>query len=191
MRPLLFALLAVVVVILAARMRNQGGARSAGNAARPMDGTPVTTGQGMPDAWMGVEPVAAPQPLPAPVDGAGQAPATATQWQADAEDEDALMELDQDARRSGETKNAAEPDSDGTATRRVSAFLEIRDGGYGVGSAAPIHDGAQPMDHPVKAFRSTMTFLDPADPGYESAEPDVWFYDGPAAERAGFSGVQD
>ena len=34
--------------------------------------------------------------------------------------------------------------------RRVSEFDELRDGGYGVGSAAPLDDGAQPLDHPVQ-----------------------------------------
>jgi hypothetical protein len=75
------------------------------------------------------------------------------------------------------------------AARRISRFDEIRDGGFGVGSAAPIADGAQPMDHPVKAWRSTMTFLDEDDTGYGTAEPEVWFYDAGAAERSGFTRV--
>lgn len=70
--------------------------------------------------------------------------------------------------------------------RRISGFLELRDGGYGVGSAAPIEDGAQPLDHPVQAYRDTMTFREPGASGYDSAEPDVWFYDAAAAERSGF-----
>ena len=70
--------------------------------------------------------------------------------------------------------------------RRVSEFHELRDGGFGVGSAAPLEDGAQPLDHPVQARRDTMTFVLPGDPGYDSAEPDVWFYDEGAAERNGF-----
>jgi hypothetical protein len=73
------------------------------------------------------------------------------------------------------------------APRRVSRFDEIRDGGFGVGSAAPIADGAQPMDHPVKAWRSSMTFLDEDDAGYAEADPQVWFYDAGAAERSGFT----
>ncbi|GGL37203.1 hypothetical protein H9L10_15295 [Phycicoccus endophyticus] len=84
---------------------------------------------------------------------------------------------------------APSPDDDeapAAAGRRVSDFREIRDGGYGVGSAAPIEDGAQPMDHPVQAYRDTMTFRLPEDPGYDSTEPDVWFYDAGAAERSGF-----
>jgi hypothetical protein len=73
------------------------------------------------------------------------------------------------------------------AGRRVSAFDELRDGGFGVGSAAPLADGAQPLDHPVAAYRDTMTYRAPGDPGYESAEPHVWFYDEGAAERSGFT----
>ncbi len=78
-----------------------------------------------------------------------------------------------------------EPDPE-TTGRRISGFLELRDGGFGVGSAAPIEDGAQPLDHPVQAYRDTMTFREPGVPGYDSAEPDVWFYDASAAERSGF-----
>ena len=70
--------------------------------------------------------------------------------------------------------------------RRVSEFHELRDGGYGVGSAAPLEDGAQPLDHAVQGYRDTMTFRSPGDAGYDSAEPDVWFYDEAAAERNGF-----
>ncbi len=83
---------------------------------------------------------------------------------------------------SAEQEAVAEP----ARTRRVSEFHEIRDGGYGMGSAATIEDGAQPMDHPVAAYRDTMTFRSPGDPGYDDTEPDVWFYDEGAAERSGF-----
>ncbi|MEO7423236.1 MAG: hypothetical protein ABIU87_12705 [Ornithinibacter sp.] len=76
------------------------------------------------------------------------------------------------------------------AGRRVSSFTELRDGGFGVGSAAPIEDRSQPLDHPVQAYRDTMTFRAPGDPGYDSAEPDVWFYDESAAERSGFTRSQ-
>ncbi len=70
--------------------------------------------------------------------------------------------------------------------RSVSDFDEIRDGGFGVGSAAPLEDGRQPMGHPVAAYRDTMSFRTPGDPGYDETEPDVWFYDEAAAERSGF-----
>lgn len=70
--------------------------------------------------------------------------------------------------------------------RRISAFDELRDGGFGVGSAAPLHDGAQPLNHPVQADLDSRTFRAPGDPGYDSGEPDVWFYDEGAAERSGF-----
>jgi len=82
---------------------------------------------------------------------------------------------------------AGEPESaDATRGRRISDFHEIRDGGYGMGSAAPLDDGAQPMDHPVAAYRDTMSFRSPGDPGYDDVDPDVWFYDEAAAERSGF-----
>ena len=73
------------------------------------------------------------------------------------------------------------------AARRISEFHELRDGGYGVGSAATLDDGGQPLDHPIAGYRDTMTFRSPGDEGYDDAQPDVWFYDQAAAERSGFS----
>lgn len=75
--------------------------------------------------------------------------------------------------------------------RRIAGVGEIRDGGYGVGSAAPFPDGAMPQDHPVQAYHDTMTYRTEDSPGYDSAEPDVWFYDAGAAERAGFQRSQE
>jgi hypothetical protein len=86
----------------------------------------------------------------------------------------------------GGTPVAEEGGTPATAGRRVSEFHEIRDGGFGVGSAAPLEDGGQPMGHPIAAYRDTMTFRGPGDAGYEDTDPDVWFYDEGAAERSGF-----
>jgi hypothetical protein len=69
----------------------------------------------------------------------------------------------------------------------VSEYEEVVDGGYGMGSAAPIGDGAQPLGHAVKGVRDGNQFLSPGDEGYEDAEPDVWFYDEDAARRSGFT----
>jgi len=74
-------------------------------------------------------------------------------------------------------------------SRRTSALEEVRDGGYGVGSAAIIDDGAIPLGHPVKAWEDTNTFVTPHDPGYGHADPDLWFTDADAAQRAGFRRV--
>ncbi|MHA3835549.1 sunset domain-containing protein [Terrabacter sp. AAH1] len=71
--------------------------------------------------------------------------------------------------------------------RRVSEFDEVVDGGFGLGSAAPIGDGAQPLGHAIKGTREGTTFLGPDDEGYDDAEPDVWFYNEEAARRAGFT----
>ncbi len=92
-----------------------------------------------------------------------------------------------DPTASGDDGTASDQGAGDTASagRRISAFEEIRDGGFGVGSAALLDDGAQPLDHPVKGYRD-MTFRAPGDNGYDSAEPDVWFYDEGAAERSGF-----
>ncbi|MEO3938969.1 hypothetical protein V3N99_19785 [Dermatophilaceae bacterium Soc4.6] len=70
--------------------------------------------------------------------------------------------------------------------RRTSSLDEVRDGGYSVGSAAPIDDGAMPLGHAVKAWESTKTFIVPGDSGYDQGDPDLWFTDPGAAGRAGF-----
>jgi hypothetical protein len=72
------------------------------------------------------------------------------------------------------------------ARRRVSGLEEVVDGGYGVGSASPLEDGAQPLGHPIMGFHETMTFVAPEAEGYGEAAPDVWFYDEDAARRSGF-----
>ncbi len=70
---------------------------------------------------------------------------------------------------------------------RVSDDLGlVRDGGYGVGSAAPLDDGAQPLGHPVKGSRASMTYDEPGGPAYATFPVDVWFTDAEAAERSGF-----
>ncbi len=71
--------------------------------------------------------------------------------------------------------------------RRTSSLEEVRDGGYSVGSAAPIDDGALPLGHPVKGWEGDKTFKEQGDDGYDQADPDVWFTDADAAMRFGFS----
>lgn len=78
---------------------------------------------------------------------------------------------------------------DSHENRRTSSLDEVRDGGYSVGSAAPIDDGAVPLGHPVKAWEDTKTFAAPDHPSYPDAEPDLWFTDDGAAQRAGFRPV--
>ena len=72
---------------------------------------------------------------------------------------------------------------------RTSALEEVRDGGYGVGSAAIIDDGAIPLGHPVKAWEDTKTFVTPDHPTYGHADPHLWFTDAATAQKAGFRGV--
>ncbi|MBP6995772.1 MAG: hypothetical protein KBB39_06505 [Phycicoccus sp.] len=78
---------------------------------------------------------------------------------------------------------AEEPTAPG---RRISELSEVQDGGHGVGSAAPVWDGAQPLGHPIQAYRDTMSYRVPGAAGYDSAEPDVWFFDEWSAQRAGY-----
>jgi len=92
----------------------------------------------------------------------------------------------------GSDTQASDTDSDDGAAessaggRRVSDLDEVRDGGYSVGSAATLHDGAMPMGHPVKAWEDTKTFVTEDHDHYDEAEPDLWFTDADAAQRAGF-----
>jgi hypothetical protein len=71
--------------------------------------------------------------------------------------------------------------------RRTSEFWEVHDGGFGMGSAAPLPDRAMPLGHAVQAYRDTMTYRSPGMSGYDTVEPDVWFYNDEVAEQCGFS----
>ena len=95
-------------------------------------------------------------------------------------------EARQDAETASEPKDDGESSAKRPAGRRISAFEEVADGGFGIGSAAPIADGAQPLGHAVKGTREGRTFLAPSDAGYDDVEPDVWFFNEDAARRAGF-----
>lgn len=75
--------------------------------------------------------------------------------------------------------------ADGSGGRRVSDYDEVRDGGYGIGSAAPIDDGAQPLGHALRAWEDTRSYRGGAEADWER-EPDVWFMDETAAQNAGF-----
>ena len=70
--------------------------------------------------------------------------------------------------------------------RRISELHEVIDGGFGIGSAKALEDGAQPLGHPIKANVDTKTYQDLHSPWYDETEPDVWFLDAGFAERAGF-----
>lgn len=89
-----------------------------------------------------------------------------------------------------ESEPAAQPEKEsevGWVGRRTSEFWEVHDGGYGMGSAAPIQDGAIPLGHEIQAYHDTMTYRAPGMPGYDSVEPDVWFYNVEVAEQCGFT----
>ncbi|WP_411284124.1 hypothetical protein [Lapillicoccus sp.] len=73
--------------------------------------------------------------------------------------------------------------------RHTSALEEVRDGGYGVGSAAIIVNGVIPLGHLVTAWEDTKTFVTPDQPRYGNADPHLWFTDADAAEKAGFRHV--
>lgn len=89
-----------------------------------------------------------------------------------------------DDAQAGSGSGASDSGGDGSS-RGESGLEDVRDGGHGWGSAAPIEGGAQPLGHPVKAWHDTMTYVLPGEPGYD-ADPHEWFVDGETAERAGF-----
>ena len=77
-------------------------------------------------------------------------------------------------------------DSGGGHGLRESSLEEVRDGGHGWGSAAPIGPDVMPIGHPVKAWYDTGSFVCKGDAGYDGAQPDVWFTDAETAQNAGF-----
>ena len=72
-----------------------------------------------------------------------------------------------------------------SVSRSESTLEEVRDGGYGVGSAAPLESGLQPLGHPIRAWEDTKSFRSGPAVGVERG-PDVWFLDENAAYNAGF-----
>lgn len=86
----------------------------------------------------------------------------------------------------GDAGDGAPEEASPSASDAQSGLDEIRDGGYGVGSAAPLDDGRVPLGHPVKAWHDTQTYVTPDHWAYGDAQPHVWFTDADAAERAGF-----
>ncbi|HNQ06471.1 MAG TPA: hypothetical protein PKH97_04715, partial [Tetrasphaera sp.] len=62
----------------------------------------------------------------------------------------------------------------------------VIDGGWSVGSAAPIEDGCMPLGHPIKGVYALGIYQVPGSGWYDQTTPDVWFLDEEAAQRAGF-----
>lgn len=91
---------------------------------------------------------------------------------------------DEDGEAPHQSGQAASGD-DSAGEGAESGSDEVRDGGHGWGSAAPLEDGRTPQGHPIKAWHDTMTFVQPGEDGYDAA-PHVWFADAGAAEQAGF-----
>ncbi len=88
-----------------------------------------------------------------------------------------------------DSSSSREVSGDGPWQRRTSSLEEVRDGGYGVGSAATFPDRAMPLGHPVKAWEDTKSYVTPDDAAYDEAEPHLWFRDADAAQAAGFHPV--
>ncbi|EWT00443.1 hypothetical protein N865_15720 [Intrasporangium oryzae NRRL B-24470] len=121
---------------------------------------------------------------PGPVEHSDDAPLLDDSAGTDEGDRD---EGDREGSSAHNASGDAEAGDGTTGGRRVSEFDEVVDGGYGIGSAAPIADGAQPLGHAVKARRDGMTYVLPEAPGYDDVEPDLWFYNEESARRAGFT----
>jgi hypothetical protein len=130
------------------------------------------------------------EPASADTNDSGSDGATDTAW-TDAPDSTGPVDGDRSGNDEQQSGTATPTDTawsidDATSGRRMSGFDEVVDGGFGLGSAAPIADGAQPLGHAVKGRREGTTFVGPDDAGYDDVEPDVWFYNEEAARRAGF-----
>jgi hypothetical protein len=108
------------------------------------------------------------------IDGAHDSDESQGSDDSDSDDSDASDDSD-DSDESDDADDFVdeEPQQSGP---RVSTFEEVVDGGFGIGSAAPLEGGVQPLGHDVKASRDGSTFLLPGDEGYDDAQPDVWFY---------------
>ena len=127
----------------------------------------------------------------APVLAAAPATEAATREDAaatDEEDHDVPTDQETVTPAAGQLQaaDAAPAASEQPPVVRISELHEVVDGGFGIGSAAPIADGAQPLGHPIKANVDTKTYQDLHSPWYDTTEPDVWFLDAGFAERAGF-----
>ena len=94
---------------------------------------------------------------------------------------------DHDVEAGSEFRQRGDWTADESGAEALESRLEdVRDGGYGVGSAAPFDDGLMPFGHSIKAWHDTMTFVRPGEAGYDGVNPDVWFLDEGFAERVGF-----
>ncbi len=62
----------------------------------------------------------------------------------------------------------------------------VVDGGWSVGSAAPLDDGCMPLGHPIKGVYALGVYQVPGSDWYDATVADVWFTDEGAAARAGF-----
>ena len=62
----------------------------------------------------------------------------------------------------------------------------VIDGGWSVGSAAPLEDGCMPLGHPIKGVFALGIYQVPGSSWYDQTTPDVWFLDEESAQRAGF-----
>ena len=49
------------------------------------------------------------------------------------------------------------------------------------GPRRPLEDGAQPLGHAIKGVSGVEHVRSSGDPGYDDAEPDVWFFNEEAA----------
>ncbi|WP_144856810.1 hypothetical protein [Marihabitans asiaticum] len=127
------------------------------------------------------------RPAQAPGEGSA-APEEHTYW--DDEDEEQQRQadalLDQGAADTEIDTGANEQTVRRTELPPPSPATDIRDGGYGWGSAEPVPDGSVPHGHPVKANHEWMQYHEPGSPWYDQAPVDVWFVDAATAERCGF-----
>ena len=140
------------------------------------------------DAETSDEPFATEEPS---VSDATVAPAAAeaATWPSDWSEPESTTGSAEEADLTTDTSAAESEPSQSTFARGLiedGSLERVQDGGYGMGSAAPVADGFFPLGHPVKGRRDSQEFAEPGHDAFDVLEADVWFTDAQAAYSAGF-----
>ena len=77
-------------------------------------------------------------------------------------------------------------DADGADTAAAAKVVDVPEGEYGAGSAAPTEDGSAPSGFDIKGNKDSMKYHTPESPWYDQTEAEVWFNSEDAAQKAGF-----
>ena len=113
--------------------------------------------------------------------------ASATTWTADGSQDPAADAASAGGHPAyGSADDSADDSGDDGADPVVVHEHAIVDGGWSVGSAAPIADGCMPLGHPIKGVFVLGIYQVPGSDWYADTVADVWFSVEGAAQNAGF-----